>query len=117
MGLSFYTAKHEPTEVGCRYHAWKAFVWAIGDVIGLKHGKTPGGDWTWMHPWPNSPLVTLCRHSGSDGELSPIECGEIAPLLKEISQKLPEAWMKKFAHELADLMAMCSIEDRHLIFS
>ena len=117
MGLSFYTAKHEPTEVGCRYSDWKEFVWAVGDAIGLKRSYPPDGRWDWAHPWPDNPLVALCRHDPCDGDIGPDECGKIATALWAVSPKLPEKWMRGLAERLSVLMQECADEDKYLIFS
>lgn len=62
------------------------------------------------------PLVPFLDHSDSEGIMTPEECAQVSPLLRELAPKLDNEYDTKFIIELADYMALCVKVERNLVF-
>jgi hypothetical protein len=63
------------------------------------------------------PLLELINHSDCDGDLSPEQCGRLAPRLSEIVSRWPEDdYDRASALNLVRMMEICSRNSRKLIF-
>ena len=79
-------------------------------------------DWWHLHAanWDDveSPLRHLIHHSDCDGDLSPEQCREVAPALREAVSSWNEGdYEREFAENLANAMDICAENNRRLIFS
>lgn len=75
-------------------------------------------DWT-GRSWDDvdTPLKPLLNHSDCDGELTPQECAEVLPRLREVVSRWPIAdYDRKAAEALITGMETCVEEQRPLIF-
>jgi hypothetical protein len=64
-----------------------------------------------------TPLEPLLNHSDCDGELTPEECAQVAPRLREvISTWLPDDYDARSGMDLADAMEQCAANDENLEF-
>lgn len=65
----------------------------------------------------DDPIVYLLAHSDCDGELSPTQCIELAPRLREIIKDWPEDdYDRRQALELASGMELAAKSDESLLF-
>jgi len=79
-------------------------------------------DWWHLHAanWDDveTPLRHLIHHSDCDGDLSPEQCREVAPALREAVSSWNEGdYEREFAENLANAMDICAENNRRLIFS
>lgn len=89
-------------------------------------GKGGYFDGTRVHgtrPWEEivTPLKPLLNHSDCDGELSPAECAQVAPRLREVAtgwtEDTPEGCFdRRAALRLAECMDICAEAGEALVF-
>lgn len=99
------------------YSGFNAFRRSLGAEIGLDLDEMEGfgGNKSWE--LVNDPIVPFLAHSDCDGELSPKECGQVGPRLRELVEHLPEKdYNRKNALMLVEAMAECAKSGDSLIF-
>jgi len=77
-------------------------------------GYAPG-----TRPWSeiDDPIVPLLNHSDCEGELSPQECAQVAPRLRELVTPWPEHdYDRHNALVLAEAMGRCACDGEALVF-
>ena len=70
-------------------------------------------------PWesvPYDPIFPLLNHSDCDGELTPEECSEVYPRLRELLATYPYEYDRGQGGMLADMMEHCAKEGLTLEF-
>lgn len=103
------------------YTSFSAFRRAVAASAGINLNTMAGyaKEGRLFRPWSciNDPIVPLLNHSDCEGELTPEECRQVAPRLREIvSQWDDENCYKQVGLELADLMQWCADNNDPLLF-
>ena len=82
-----------------------------GDYFGNDH--TPG-----TRSWDEitTDLKPLLNHSDCDGELTPEECKQVYPRLREVVGELDDHYDRDAAPMLAECMLICAAQDEKLVF-
>lgn len=112
MGLDFSHG-----EAHWSYSGFHRFRVELAAAIGVDLDQMQGfgGEISWENV--NNPIIPLLNHSDCDGELSPEECRQIAPKLKEIVSNWPEDdYDRRQAERLAEAMETCANEGDALEF-
>ena len=118
MGLDFNNSS-----ASWSYGGFHRFRTALAAEIGLELEEMEGFTDKPKKSWDEvtDPIVALLNHSDSDGELTPKECKQIAPRLKELVQDWPEdessqGYDRATALQLAEDMLECAKRRRKLVF-
>jgi hypothetical protein len=86
----------------------------------MREGETPVPEQAITWDSVSTPLEPLLNHSDCDGELTPEECKQVAPRLKEIASgsfdDLPESHEKRRALDLVAAMEYCAEHGENLRF-
>lgn len=98
------------------YGGFSRFREKLGKEIGIELRITDYFDGTFWET-VTDPITPLLNHSDCDGELTPSECAEVAPRLRELIAKWKDDDYDKIqALELADSMEECAKNNENLIF-
>jgi hypothetical protein len=98
----------------------------LDEMQGFSKGDRFGDDYEpGTRPWDEvtSALKPLLNHSDCDGELTPEECAQVAPRLREVADGWPndgvgmrDAFDHRGALALAECMEICAAHDESLVF-
>lgn len=80
---------------------------------GFRRDGQPGESWSKV----KDPIKPLLNHPDCDGEMTPKQCEQVAPRLKELVKDWPDGdYDKEQATILAESMEYCAMEEERLVF-
>jgi len=98
------------------YSGFSFFRTLLADEVGISLSSMQGfgGDGSWLEV--DDDLVPLLNHSDCDGSLSPEDCARVAPRLRELVSRWEGGYDRDMGLRLAEIMELCVVWDRRLLF-
>lgn len=122
MGLRFRCTGYENGKERpyWSYSGFNIFRLELAKLIGMNlmemKGFSRNSESTQWDAVPYDPIFPLLNHSDCDGELTPEECSEVYPRLRELLATYPYEYDRAQGWMLADMMEHCAKEGLTLEF-
>jgi hypothetical protein len=121
MGLVFHCTEYDKSKrPHWSYSGFNIFRLELAKLIGMDLMKMKGfsrnSESIQWDAVPYDPIFPLLNHSDCDGELTPEECSEVYPRLRELLSAYPYEYDKWEGMKLADMMEHCAKEGLTLEF-